>query len=58
MEIHAPRVILHSAVSLGGKIDGFPIDLNQYYKLATTWKEDATLVGSDTFLKAAKGAPP
>ena len=27
MEIHSPRVILHSAVSLGGKIDGFLIDV-------------------------------
>jgi hypothetical protein len=42
-----PRVILHSAVSLDGKIDGFPVDLNQNYELATTWKEDATLAGSD-----------
>ncbi len=53
-----PRVILHNAVSLDGKIDGFPIDLYQYYELAATWKEDATLAGSDTFLKAASEAPP
>jgi 2,5-diamino-6-(ribosylamino)-4(3H)-pyrimidinone 5'-phosphate reductase len=53
-----PRVILHNAISLDGKIDGFPIDLQQYYELASTWKEDATLAGSDTFLKAATEAPP
>jgi len=53
-----PRVILHNAVSLDGRIDGFPIDLCQYYELAATWKEDATLAGSDTFLSAAKEAPP
>jgi 2,5-diamino-6-(ribosylamino)-4(3H)-pyrimidinone 5'-phosphate reductase len=53
-----PRVILHNAVSLDGRIDGFPIDLYQYYELAATWKEDATLAGSDTFLKAASEAPP
>jgi len=53
-----PRVILHSAVSLDGRIDGFPIDLFQYYELAASWKEDATLAGSDTFLKAASEAPP
>lgn len=29
-----PSVILHNAVSLDGKIDGFPIDLAQYYELA------------------------
>jgi len=53
-----PRVILHNTVSLDGRIDGFPIDLCQYYELAATWKEDATLAGSDTFLSAAKEAPP
>ena len=29
-----PSVILHNAVSLDGKIDGFPIDLQQYYDLS------------------------
>jgi len=53
-----PKVILHNAVSLDGRIDGFPIDLFQYYELAASWKEDATLAGTDTFLKAASEAPP
>jgi 2,5-diamino-6-(ribosylamino)-4(3H)-pyrimidinone 5'-phosphate reductase len=53
-----PRVILHNAVSLDGRIDGFPVDLQQYYELIATWKEDATLSGSETFLKAASEAPP
>jgi len=53
-----PRVILHNAVSLDGRIEGFPLDLKQYYELAATWKEDATLAGSQTFLKAAVEAPP
>jgi len=53
-----PRVILHNAVSLDGRIKGFPIDLYQYYELALTWKEDATLAGSETFLSAAGEAPP
>jgi 2,5-diamino-6-(ribosylamino)-4(3H)-pyrimidinone 5'-phosphate reductase len=53
-----PRLILHNAVSLDGRIDGFPVDLCQYYGLVATWKEDATLAGSDTFLKAANEAPP
>ena len=52
-----PRVILHNAVSLDGRIDGFPIDLQQYYELIAVWKEDATLAGSETFLKAASEAP-
>ena len=53
-----PRVVLHNAVSLDGRIEGFPLDLEQYYQLAATWKEDATLAGSQTFLKAADEAPP
>lgn len=58
VDLMLPRVILHNAVSLDGRIDGFPIDLQQYYALAATWKEDATLAGSGTFLKAASVAPP
>jgi 2,5-diamino-6-(ribosylamino)-4(3H)-pyrimidinone 5'-phosphate reductase len=53
-----PQVILHNAVSLDGKIDGFSIDLGQYYQLATSWNEDVTLAGADTILKAAENAPP
>ncbi|MDD1750751.1 MAG: RibD family protein [Methanothrix sp.] len=53
-----PKVILHNAVSLDGRIDGFPIDLFQYYELIATWKEDATLAGSHTFLKANSDSPP
>ena len=53
-----PRIILHNAISLDGRINGFPIDLRQYYELAATWKEDATLAGSQTFLSAASEAPP
>ena len=52
-----PKVILHNAVRLDGRIDGFPMDLLQYYELIATWKEDATLSGSDTFLKAASEVP-
>ena len=52
-----PKVILHNAVSLNGRIDGFPLDLYQYYELIATRKEDATLAGSETFLKAAVEAP-
>jgi 2,5-diamino-6-(ribosylamino)-4(3H)-pyrimidinone 5'-phosphate reductase len=53
-----PRIILHNAVNLDGRIDGFPVDLQQYYTLVAAWKEDATLAGSGTFLKAATEAPP
>ena len=47
-----PRVVLHNAVSVDGRITGFQIDLGLYYGLVGTWKEDATLAGSDTLLTA------
>lgn len=47
-----PRVILHNAVSLDCKIDGFTPDIGLFYELASTWKEDATLAGADTLLAA------
>ncbi|MGE5598882.1 MAG: dihydrofolate reductase family protein [Bacteroidota bacterium] len=47
-----PRVILHNAVSLDGRTEGFPADLGAYYGLAAAFNEDATLVGSETVLKA------
>jgi len=53
-----PRVILFNAVSLDGRIDGFNPDLGQFYGLAATWKEDATLAGAQTILKACRDAPP
>lgn len=47
-----PHVILHNAVSVDGRIDGFTPDIELYYELASRWGEDATLVGCDTLLKA------
>ncbi len=49
---------MHNAISLDGRLDGFPVDLQQYYQLAGIWKEDATLAGSDTMLKAAEEYSP
>lgn len=51
-------MILHNAISLDGRLDDFPVDLQQYYELAGIWKEDATLAGSDTMLKAAEEVSP
>lgn len=47
-----PRVILHNAVSLDGRLDWFMPNVGLYYELAARWKEDFTLVGSDTILNA------
>jgi 2,5-diamino-6-(ribosylamino)-4(3H)-pyrimidinone 5'-phosphate reductase len=47
-----PRVILHNAVSVDGRFDGFTPDLGLFYGLVSRWHENATLCGSHTFLSA------
>jgi 2,5-diamino-6-(ribosylamino)-4(3H)-pyrimidinone 5'-phosphate reductase len=47
-----PRVILHNAVSIDGRVDWFTANVGKFYELAAAWHEDATLAGSDTLLKA------
>jgi 2,5-diamino-6-(ribosylamino)-4(3H)-pyrimidinone 5'-phosphate reductase len=51
-----PRIILHNAASLDGRLDWIAPDLGRFYELASRWREDATLVGSNTIL--AEEAPP
>ncbi len=50
-----PRVVIHNAVSLDGRVTGFEVDLGRYYGLVPTWHEDATLCGSGTILAAPEG---
>jgi 2,5-diamino-6-(ribosylamino)-4(3H)-pyrimidinone 5'-phosphate reductase len=52
-----PRVVVHNAVSLDGKIAGFEVDLGVYYDLAGRWEADAILSGSGTILAADPEAP-
>jgi 2,5-diamino-6-(ribosylamino)-4(3H)-pyrimidinone 5'-phosphate reductase len=52
-----PRVILHTATSLDGRITGFPADLDVYYSLAAQWNPDAILFGSETVLAAVRDNP-
>lgn len=52
-----PRVVLFNAVSLDGRTGGFIVDQGQFYGLAASWKEDATLAGAETILKACQEAP-
>jgi 2,5-diamino-6-(ribosylamino)-4(3H)-pyrimidinone 5'-phosphate reductase len=52
-----PRVILHNAVSLDGRIDWLTIDIGLYYRLAGIWQEDATLAGADTICKPDETIP-
>jgi 2,5-diamino-6-(ribosylamino)-4(3H)-pyrimidinone 5'-phosphate reductase len=52
-----PRVILHTAMSLDGRITNFPADLELYYTLAARWNPDAILFGSETVLAACRQDP-
>jgi 2,5-diamino-6-(ribosylamino)-4(3H)-pyrimidinone 5'-phosphate reductase len=52
-----PRVILHTATSLDGRITNFPADLDLYYGLAARWNPDAILFGSETVLAAVRADP-
>jgi 2,5-diamino-6-(ribosylamino)-4(3H)-pyrimidinone 5'-phosphate reductase len=52
-----PKVILHTATSLDGRITGFPADLELYYALAARWNPDAILFGSETVLAAVRDNP-
>jgi 2,5-diamino-6-(ribosylamino)-4(3H)-pyrimidinone 5'-phosphate reductase len=46
-----PRLIVHNAVSLDSRIEGFPADVGLYYELAERWRVDAHLAGCDTMLQ-------
>ena len=45
-----PKVILHNAVSADACNEGFEVDMELFYNIASRWKEDATLIGSNTIL--------
>ncbi|MGE5527701.1 MAG: dihydrofolate reductase family protein [Patescibacteria group bacterium] len=53
-----PRVILHNAVSLDGRLDHIKVDLGLYYGLGARFAPDAVLVGSGTILAAPDEIPP
>lgn len=52
-----PRVIIHTAMSLDGRITNFPADLELYYSLAAQYNPDAILFGSGTVLAAVRDNP-
>jgi 2,5-diamino-6-(ribosylamino)-4(3H)-pyrimidinone 5'-phosphate reductase len=45
-----PHVIVHNEMSLDARMDGLDVDMGRFYALAGTWREDCTLVGSETLL--------
>jgi 2,5-diamino-6-(ribosylamino)-4(3H)-pyrimidinone 5'-phosphate reductase len=49
-----PKVILHNAVSVDGRLDWFSPDVGLYYEVASRWDVDAMLSGSETILEGLK----
>jgi 2,5-diamino-6-(ribosylamino)-4(3H)-pyrimidinone 5'-phosphate reductase len=45
-----PHVVVHNEMSLDARMDGLEVDMGRFYSLASTWREDCTLVGSETLL--------
>jgi 2,5-diamino-6-(ribosylamino)-4(3H)-pyrimidinone 5'-phosphate reductase len=45
-----PRVVLHNSVSVDGRVDGFIPDIGLHYEMASHWKADVHLAGSNTIL--------
>lgn len=43
-----PKIIIHNAISVDGAINGFPLDLGQYYGITGQYEPGAMLVGSST----------
>lgn len=52
-----PKVILYTAISLDGRTTGFSIDMGLFYSLTEQFRENASLVGSDTLLNATDEIP-
>ena len=46
-----PKVIIFDNMSLDGRIDGFNIDDELYYRVANEWSLDAVLMSNNTLLK-------
>jgi 2,5-diamino-6-(ribosylamino)-4(3H)-pyrimidinone 5'-phosphate reductase len=47
-----PKVIIYNYISLDGRINGFNVDTELYYKLPSQWSLDAVLMGINTVLKS------
>jgi 2,5-diamino-6-(ribosylamino)-4(3H)-pyrimidinone 5'-phosphate reductase len=45
-----PYVVIHNEMSLDARMDVLDVDMGRFYTLAGTWREDCTLVGSETLL--------
>lgn len=47
-----PKVIIYNYISVDGRINGFNVDTELYYKLPSQWSLDAVLMGINTVLKS------
>jgi 2,5-diamino-6-(ribosylamino)-4(3H)-pyrimidinone 5'-phosphate reductase len=52
-----PRLVVHNAISIDGRMDGFTADVRLYHELMERWKPDAHLAGCDTMLQMEGEVP-
>ena len=43
-----PKIIMHNSVSLDGSFTNFDVDMGLHYQIASRYKADANLIGSNT----------
>ena len=43
-----PEIILHNSISLDGSLTNFDVNMELHYRIASTYKPDAHLIGSNT----------
>ncbi|XUW99832.1 MAG: RibD family protein [Dehalogenimonas sp.] len=49
--IKAPRfIVMHNTVSLDGSFTGFDVNMGLHYEIASRYKTEATLIGSETIV--------
>ncbi len=51
-DLMLPKVIIYNYISLDGRINGFNVDTELYYKIPSHWSLDAVLMGINTVLKS------
>ena len=49
-----PNIILHNSISLDGSLTNFSVDMEKHYQIASDYKPDAHLIGSNTIVTGIK----
>jgi 2,5-diamino-6-(ribosylamino)-4(3H)-pyrimidinone 5'-phosphate reductase len=49
-----PNIILHNSISIDGSLTNFSVDMEKHYQIASQYKPDAHLIGSNTVKSGLK----